>query len=184
MIDRRQLILGCSPAILTLLLGTVTARAAAKEQTSIIRQSAIPVRPPKKPFDFDLFYDLSRYISARSELDRRVARMHFEYFRMEEWGWQTAAKLYAIINSELSNGLSSVPELMARRALPDLEQWFAQHILDAWYEGFYRYEGAEVRVTFEDALMWGVVEGIVPVQGLSTAEYGFWAEPPGRGDLK
>jgi hypothetical protein len=184
MINRRQTLANGSCALLAMLVGTAAARSAAREETSLIRQSAIAPREARKPLDFELFYDLSRYITARSQLDRRVAQLHFEYFRREEWGGVTAARLYAVIQSELDTGLASVPELLAARKLPELEHWYAQHVLDAWYEGFYRYDGAEVRVTFADALMWKAVEGIVPVQGMSEAEYGFWAEPPAPEYLK
>lgn len=182
--NRREALVQGSCAALALIVGTAEGRAAAREQTAIIARSAVPVRPETKPLAFDLFYDLSRYITAKATLDTALANLHFEYFRREEWGWVTAARLYARIHDELRNGLGSVPELLAANKLPQLEQWYAQHIFDAWYEGFYRYDGAEVRVTFANALMWKVVEDMVPVLGHSDREYGYWAEPPAAGDTK
>ena len=182
--NRREALIQGTCATLAMVLGTVESRATAREQTAIIARSAIAVRPESRPLPFDLFYDLSRYVTARSTLDAKVANLHFEHFRREEWGWVTAARLYALIDNELRNGLASVPELLVANKLPQLEQWYAQHLFDAWYEGFYRYDGAEVRVTFADALMWRAVEGIVPVLGHSDREYGFWAEPPAPGDSK
>lgn len=167
-----------------MILGTAEGRAAARDQTSIILRSAIAVPPETKPLPFDLFYDLSRFITANAALDTKVAHQHFEHFRREEWGGVTAARVYARINAELRNGLGSALELLAANKLPELEQWYAQHIFDAWYEGFYRYDGAETRITFADALMWKAVEGIVPVLGYSDREYGFWAEPPAAGNSK
>lgn len=62
--------------------------------------------------------------------------------------------------------------------LPDLEQWFAEHMLDAWYEGFYRYDGQEVRLAYGKAFMWDAVSDFIPIQGMSDAPYGYWAMRP------
>src|SRR5262245_17391586 len=91
--NRREALVQGSCAALAMLLGTAEARAAAREQTAVIARSAIPVRPESKPLPFDLFYDLSRYITANATLDTKVANLHFEHFRREEWGWVTAARL-------------------------------------------------------------------------------------------
>lgn len=181
-IDRRQVLLTGAAAILLSLTGSPSARAAARKQTLVINSTAIPVKKAAAPWDFDLFYDLSRYITARSVLDRKVAHLHFEQFRQEEWGWANAGRLYSIIRKALDAGVASAPELLTSGKLSKLDQWFAQHILDAWYDGFYRYDGAERRVTFAGALMWELVSDVVPVQGLSDAEYGFWGKRPERGD--
>ena len=183
-IDRRQIVIGAASVALSSLFATPLALAAAREQTLIINSTAIAVKSGSAPWKFDLFFDLSRYITARSELDQETAQLHFEQFRREEWGWANAARLYSKLRDALDKGAASVPEFLATGQLSDLDQWFAQHILDAWYEGFYRYDGAEIRVTFEKALMWEVVNDIVPVQGLSDAEYGYWSKRPQLGDLE
>jgi len=183
-IDRRQMVIGATSVALTSLFASPLALAAAREQTLIINSTAIPVEPGSKPWKFDLFFDLSRYITARSELDMKTAQLLFEQFRREEWGWANAARLYSKLRDALSMGAASVPDFLIDGQLSDLDQWFAQHILDAWYEGFYRYEGTEIRVTYEKALMWEAVRDVVPVQGLSDAEYGYWSKRPQNGDLE
>ena len=177
-IGRRQVVKGGAAAFLLALSLSPVARAAAIEQTVRITATASPVRAAEKPLAFELFYDLSRYVTARAALDRDVARELHAHFRQEEWGWKIAARIYADFRAQLSNGAGSVPEILSRRQLPDLDQWYCEHILDAWYEGMYRYDGSEVRVVYKDALMWSVVEDVLAVQGLSDKEYGYWEEPP------
>ena len=86
------------------------------------------------------------------------------------------------VQAEAPIGNGSAPEILAAEELPHLDQWYCEHILDAWYEGFYRYDGGEVRVLYEDALMWTLVDDVLPIRGLSDRPYGFWGEPPGTGD--
>lgn len=164
--------------MLAVLCGSAPARAASEAQTALISRSALKSPKAEPPLEFDLFFDLSRYITARSELDTTVARQHFHHFSQEEWGWKTAGEVYTQLQEALANGIGSMPELMTGGTLSDLHQWYAQHVLEAWYEGIYRYDGAETRVTLEHALMWSDVRGIFPVQGLSDADYGFWGEKP------
>lgn len=183
-VDRRKIIVGIAATVFASVVCSPSALAKASEQTQIIHSTSIPVTQGSAPWDFDLFYDLSRYITARSDLDPKVARTLFAEFRKEEWGWSIAAKLYANLRRALDNGFASGPEFLASGQLSELEQWFAEHILDAWYEGIYRYDGSEIRVVFEDALMWEAVEGIVPVQGLSDAEYGHWGKRPNLADFE
>lgn len=177
-VDRREIIVGLAAAVCASIVNSPSALAKAREQTLIIKSASIPATKGSAPWKFDLFYDLSRYITARSDLDPEIARLHFEEFRKEEWGWSIAAKLYAKLRKALDTGFVSAPEFLASGQLNELEQWFAEHILEAWYDGIYRYDGSEIRVTFEGALMWDAVEGIVPVQGLSDAEYGYWGKRP------
>jgi len=112
-----------------------------------------------------------------AEAIKRKACIDFVWFVMGNC-WSIAAKLYAKLRKALDTGFVSAPEFLASGQLNELEQWFAEHILEAWYDGIYRYDGSEIRVTFEGALMWDAVEGIVPVQGLSDAEYGYWGKRP------
>lgn len=148
-------------------------------QTIEILKTASPVQAPGEPLGFGLFFDLSRLITARAKLDADLARDLFAEFVQEEWGGTNAARLYARFRKDLEAGLvASIPELLASGRLGDLDQWFAQHILDGWYEGIYRYDGREKRVTYARALMWEPVQGLLPVQGLSDLEYGYWAERP------
>ncbi len=178
MITRRTILQTTGSAALLGFFPFHISRADAIRQTGLIRATAIKSVEPKKPFDFQLFYDLSRYVCARADLDRNVAQLHHKHFAAEEWGWTNGAKLYALIEKELAAGVASVPELMLSGKLSDFDQWYARHLLDSWYEGIYRYEGRELRVTYADALMWKAAEGLVPLQGLSQEEYGFWASPP------
>lgn len=177
-IDRRQVLNGALASLAAALLAAPGARASLRDKTQAISVTAIPPGEPIKPYPFELFYDLSRYLTVRVDLDRELARSHFAYFSQEEWGWTNAAKLYALLRHELDAGTGSAPELLMSGRLPDLEQWFAEHMLDAWYEGFYRYDGKEVRLTYDKALMWDVVSDFVPIQGLSDAPYGYWAQRP------
>jgi hypothetical protein len=183
-IHRRQVLICTASAVLTAMVGSPAARGAMREQTQTISATALPAGEPTQPFAFDLFYDLSRYLTARPQLDRDLAQEFFAEFRQEEWGWANAGRLYGIIRQELDAGVGSAPELLSSGRLSDLDQWFAQHILDAWYEGIYRYDGAERRVTYERALMWDPVRDLVPVQGLSDADYGYWGSRPAKGDLE
>lgn len=160
-------------------LRSPAAYAEMQDKTKAITRTAMPPGEPVNPYPFALFYDLSRYLTLRVELDRKLASLHFENFRQEEWGWVNAARFYATLRQELDQGtVTSAPELLMSGRLGATEQWFVQHMLDAWYEGFYRYEGAEIRVTYEKALMWDAVGDMVPVQGLSGAEYGYWSMAP------
>ncbi len=179
-VDRRSILQGGSATVLAMLCGNAPARAASREQTALISRSALRTPKTQAPLEFDLFFDLSRYITARSELDKAVAREHFHHFSQEEWGWKIAGELYTQLQDALQDGVGSMPELMMGGTLSDLHQWYAQHVLDAWYEGIYRYDGAETRVTLENALMWDDVRGIVPVQGLSSEDYGYWGKKPAR----
>lgn len=149
-----------------------------RDETRLINSTAISPGEPIQPYPFELFYDLSRYLTVRAKLNRDLAHFHFGYFREEEWGWTNAARFYATLRQELGNGIESAPELLMSGRLSPFDLWFARHILDAWYEGFYRYEGKETRVTYDRALMWEAVRDFVPVQGLSDAQYGYWAKPP------
>lgn len=178
MIGRREVLALTGAMLLHPALFSPALQAKAADETRLIRETAIAVPEPKSPLQFDLFYDLSRFITARSDLDRELAELHFEHFRQEEWGWKIAGRIYGIITDELAKGRVSAPELLAERKLSDLDQWYAQHVLDSWFEGMYRFDGREVRVTLEHALMWDVLDGILPVHGLSDADYGFWSEPP------
>ena len=177
-IDRRQVLTGTAALIVAAMVQSPAARASMREKTKAIASTAIAAGEPIKPYPFQLFYDLSRYLTVRVELDRELAYTHFDYFRQEEWGWTNAAKFYATLRRELDSGIVSAPELLLSGRLSAFDQWFARHILDAWYEGFYRYEGREIRVTYEKALIWDVVRDLVPVQGLSDRQYGYWATPP------
>lgn len=183
-IDRRQTILLGTSAGLSWLLRSAESKAESSDQTQKIQSTAIAPRPPQRPLDFELFFDLSRYITARADLKRSTAMLHFPYFAKEEWGWFIAGNLYSRFADELSQGIPSIPHLMGSGKLSQLDQWYAQHILDSWYEGFYRYEGREVRVTYVEALMWKAVEGFLPIQGHSDLPYGFWADAPARGSDK
>lgn len=176
-IDRRRVLAG-SAAMLSFLTWSPEIRAMALEETLIINRTALPVREATSPLSFDLFYDLSRYITARSELNQSAALELFEYFRKEEWGWFIAARVYTNIRKELKITTVSVPEILSKNRFPELDQWYCRHILDAWYEGMYRYDGSEVRLIYDKALMWTVLEDVLPVQGLSDKEYGYWEEPP------
>jgi hypothetical protein len=177
-IDRRQTVVGIAAFLLAALVRSPAARASMREKTQVITSTAISPGEPIKPYPFELFYDLSRYLTVEVNLDRALAQTHFEYFRKEEWGWTNAANLYALLRRELETGMGSAPELLMSGRLSKLDQWFAQHILDAWYEGFYRYDGMEVRVSYDTAMMWDAVRDFVPVQGLSDGEYGYWAVAP------
>lgn len=176
-IDRRQVLAGAA-AMLPFLTWSPEALAKALDETQIINRTAVPVREATSPLEFDLFYDLSRFITARSELDRDAAQLLFEHFAREEWGWFIAARVYANTREKLKITTGSVPEILSRNQLPELDQWYCEHILDAWYEGMYRYEGSEIRVIYKDALMWTLVDDVLPVQGLSDKPYGYWGERP------
>ena len=177
-IDRRRVLNGALAGFAALLLAAPGARASMREKTQAISATAIAPGEPTKPYPFELFYDLSRYLTVRVDLDRDLARDYFEHFNREEWGWTNAAKLYAILRRELASGTSSAPELLMSKSLSEFDQWFAEHMLDAWYDGFYRYDGQEVRLTYEKAFMWDAVSDFLPVQGLSAAAYGYWAVAP------
>lgn len=181
-VDRRQVLSGAAATAFAAVVASPAALAAARDATELIRSTAGRPGKAAPPLDFGLFYDLSRFVTARVELDRDLARALFDLFRQEEWAWANAASLYGIIHDELKTGIGSAPELLARGWLSDGDLWFGQHVLEAWYEGFYRFEGREIRVTYEGALMWEAVAGIVPVQGLSDAEYGYWATRPAIGN--
>lgn len=181
-IDRRQVLTGMTTAFLVGFLGSPRALADAREQTRIIGQSAVAPAKAAPPLDFDLFYDLSRYVTARSGLDRRTARLHHEAFRNEQWSWANAARLYAAIRDAVASDMASAPELMLSGRLDRVDQWFAEHLLETWYTGWYHFEGVSRRLTYEHALMWQVVDDFMPIQGLSDAEYGSWArQPPPEG---
>jgi hypothetical protein len=183
-IDRRHAMAGGAAALFAALIRSPAAAARLRDVTQTILSTAVLPGEPVKPWPFELFYDLSRFVTVRAELDRDLALAHFAHFEKEEWGWTNAAKFYATLRRELAAGTGSAPELLMSGRLSAFDKWFAQHILDAWYEGFYRYEGAELRVTYEKALMWDSVRGLVPVQGLSGAEYGYWTVAPVLEDRK
>jgi hypothetical protein len=177
-IDRRQALAGVTALLLAATTRSPAARASMREKTQIITSTAIAPGEPSKPYPFELFYDLSRYLTVQVDLDSASAKTLFEYFRKEEWGWTNAAKLYATLRRELEAGMGSAPELLMARRLSKLDQWFAEHMLGAWYDGFYRYDNQEIRVAYDKAMMWEAVRDFVPVQGLSDAEYGYWSVAP------
>ena len=176
------MVLGGSAAILSALTLSPTAQAAALEQTLRINRTAGPAAAARKPLAFELFYDLSRYVTARADLDVDAARDLHEHFAAEEWGHVIAARVYANLRTATSDGTASGPAVLAARTFDDLDQWYCEHILDAWYEGMYRYDGLELRVLYEDALMWTPVADALPVAGLSDRDYGFWTERPASGE--
>lgn len=177
-IGRRGFVVGGSAAFIVSLTCSPEARAAALGETRLINRDAVAAAEAASPLDFDLFYDLSRYITARAQLDRSVARRLHAHFREEEWGHVIAARAYEALRRETADGTRSGPDVLAARRFSDLDQWYCEHILDAWYEGMYRYEGSEVRVIYEEALMWTLVDDVLPVRGAADTEYGFWGEPP------
>lgn len=181
-IQRRQILLAGGSLALAALPGISLSMAEARSRTSLISATAIPTPEARAPLQFELFYDLSRYITLNVDLDRGLAQRHFENFSNEEWGWKIAARVYVLIREAIARGVRSAPDFLDSGELSDLDQWYAQHVLDAWYEGIYRYDGKEIRVTYEDALMWHAVKDIFPVQGLSDAAYGYWHEPPRPGN--
>ena len=179
---RRSLIAGAGLSLLLAVLRSPSAIAAMRGETALIDLTAIAPPLEAEPLPFSLFFDLSRYLTARSQLDDAFARALFERFRKETWGWAQAARLYGLIRRELAAGTGSAPELLASHRLPPSEQWYGEHLVDAWYDGIYRYENREERVGYDKALMWQAVGDILPVQGLSDRVYGYWADLPAGTD--
>jgi len=183
-IDRRRLLAGAVSTAFASIVASPAALASIRRQTLLISATAIPVREPAPPLDFDLFFDLSRYLTGRSVLDRDLGAELFAEFAREEWGWANAGRLYAIVRREIDAGTGSAPELLMSGRLAELDQWYARHVVETWYEGIYRYDGRERRITYERALMWEPVRDVMPVQGMSDADYGYWGVRPDGSDAE
>ncbi|KAF3460203.1 sugar dehydrogenase complex small subunit [Ralstonia pseudosolanacearum] len=113
---------------------------------------------PGEPLD--AFMGLSQALTARSALDRAVGARLLAALQQASAGF--AAQLRPLAQS------------LAAGTLSGLQQETALRILQAWYTGVV--DG--MVVTYEQALMYGVVSDILVIRTYCPNRPGFWAEPP------
>lgn len=111
----------------------------------------------------DAFMGLSQALTARPVLDRAVgARL------------LAALQKASAAASDFAAQLRPLAQSLAAGTLSGLQQETALRILQAWYTGVV--DGTVV--TYEQALMYGVVSDILVIRTYCPNRPGFWAEPP------
>lgn len=137
------------------LQGTLAVAAAGLVGSQVLRAVA---QAPGEPLD--AFMALSQALTGRPALDRAVG-----------------ARLLAALGkpgSAFAAQLRPLGQALAAGALSDAQQKTALRILEAWYLGVV--DGNVV--TYEQALMYGVVSDVLVIRTYCPNQPGFWAEPP------
>lgn len=177
--SRRDVVLGVAVGFYGSILASTAAKAGFLDETRKILRGKLSSAGAGK-VSFEVFYGLSKLVTGRSKLSRDIAQDMFPFFMEEPYGPKHIAETYARILNGLSDPQlpKTVPELLAMGYLNSAETWFADHVLTTWYLGIYYHERLVKRLTYEGSLMWEAVADLVPIQGFSDKEHGYWAKPP------
>lgn len=137
------------------LQGTLALATAGLVGSQVLRAVA---QAPGEPLD--AFMALSQALTARPTLDRAVG-----------------ARLLAALgksSADFAAQLRPLAQALAAGSLSEAQQKTALQILEAWYLGVV--DGNVV--TYEQALMYGVVSDTLVIRTYCPNQPGFWAEPP------
>lgn len=119
----------------------------------------------------ETFASLCALVTAHDNLDSDTMSAMYKVFTVEPWGPEHMTGLYAKLTAALKGGKPD--------ALTEGEAWFARHLLTTWYLGIYYHENhPPLRITYDHALMFAPVQGVIPVPLLEAAPFGSWSEKP------
>lgn len=137
------------------LQGTLALAAAGLVGSQVLR--AVAQAPGES---LDAFMALSQALTGRPALDRAV-------------GTRLLAAL-GKTGADFAAQLRPLAQALTSGALSDAQQKMALRILEAWYLGVV--DGNVI--TYEQALMYGVVSDTLVIRTYCPNQPGFWAEPP------
>ncbi|MDC6177509.1 hypothetical protein C2I33_00835 [Ralstonia solanacearum] len=152
-LTRRQWLQGALAAAAASLAGSATLYAVAQA--------------PGEPLD--AFMALSQALTARPVLDRAVGARLLAALQKA-----SAAPTAPATASGFAAQLRPLAQALAAGTLSGPQQQTALRILEAWYTGVL--DGTVI--TYEQALMYGVVSDILVIRTYCPNQPGFWAEPP------
>lgn len=141
------------------LQGTLALAAAGLAGSQVLHEVAHAVAQAPGE-SLDAFMALSQALTARPALDRAVG-----------------ARLLAALgksSADFAAQLRPLAQALAAGSLSEAQQKTALQILEAWYLGVV--DGNVV--TYEQALMYGVVSDTLVIRTYCPNQPGFWAEPP------
>jgi len=142
------------------------------------RGGSLPAARDAARIAWDEFHALSRILTDHDALDETLSRAIFEQLRVEPWGPEHMASVYARVRSLLAG--DGAREVRDPSLFPDGERWFVSHVLVTWYTGVYYHETGNRALGFEHALMHELLLDLRPVPTMCDREPGFWAAPPTR----
>ncbi len=141
-----------------------------------------PAGDPNHP-TFEIFQALCSIVFAREDLDPTLTQRMYEVFMDEPRGPRHIGRTYARLREAIARQAWNPQE---RRAAPVArldadERWFVSHLVTTWYLGiYYHMERPTQLITYEDALMYDAMRGLIPKPFFESVGYGRWAElPPG-----
>jgi hypothetical protein len=141
------------------------------------RRIALPAGGAKEA-TLEVFTALSAIVTLHDDLDSdAAARMH-KIFMDEPWGPDHIVRSYNKLRAALGNKSRAVLTEPSWQ-LDEGERWFVGHLLTTWYLGiYYHNERPTQRVTYEHALMFAPVRGVIPIPFFENTPFGEWADPP------
>ena len=135
----------------------------------------------EKP-SLETFRALSTLVTLHDDLDEDACADMHKVFLDEPWGAEHIVRLYRKIRQALEKGVTREKSPGMKDAdwkLDDAEKWFAEHLLTTWYLGiYYHQERPTRRITYENALMFAAIEGVLPIPLIEPVGFGNWSEPP------
>jgi hypothetical protein len=142
----------------------------------------IPVKSGDGKPSLETFTALSSLVTLHDDLDPETVKKMHAVFMDEPWGPDHIVRLHRKIVEGLAKRIDRKKHPLGQDGawkLDEGEKWFAGHLLTTWYLGIYYHgERPTQRITFENALMFKAVEGLLPVPYLQPVGFGKWAEPP------
>jgi len=130
---------------------------------------------------FDIFRDVSHFVTLRETLDADAMQKMYDVFMEEPWAKEHAAGIHKKITSALTVNLDQKRLALKDDSwkFTDGEKWFAEHLLTTWYLGiYYHQEKPEQRILYEESLMFEAIDGLLPIPFLENVGYGAWTQPP------
>ncbi len=177
-ITRRDLVASLVGGVTAGLLGSYWSKF---EDDTTLFDIELPTSFDREKPPFEVFLALSKLVTVRTSLDIDAAKRMYPIFMDEPWGSQHIVSSYTQILSLIDLPSHTTPPFtsLVRGKLGKGESWFTSHLLTTWYLGIYYHEARPpVRVTYESALMFDSIRGVLPVPLLESTGYGGWTEPP------
>jgi hypothetical protein len=126
----------------------------------------------------EVFRVLSNVITLQDDLDPDATKRMYEVFSAEPWGPEHMLRVYNKIRAALGDKMRPAMKDKSWQ-FDEGEKWFAGHVLTTWYLGiYYHNERPTQRVTYEHALMFRSLRGIIPIPLFENTPFGEWANPP------
>ena len=126
----------------------------------------------------ELFTALSTIVTLHDDLDPDTTKNMYKVFMEEPWAPEHMLRVYNKVHKALGNKKRITLKDKSWQ-LDEGERWFSNHLLTTWYLGIYYHDKRPTqRVTFEHALMFSAVRGIIPIPFFENTPFGEWANPP------